>query len=397
MQIGRPPTPASRLRTRPLLVAGILTGGLAITAIALAIGRGDGGGSAAVASASGVGGILYTIGASTDPYRDSSPGGFGVGRLRGSRFTSVAEVRDPTLGWFDGAAWIDGDRIAVPQSAPPFRRRLQFRLRRDRLERLGPLPLPATDTTVAWSPNRRLVASEPIGRCKRSQTLWECNRQTGRIYVQDRDGIGRRLIAHGHLDSWTPDGRLLVTSVSYNEPHAAVDISSGERELPLDPGRIGPWAGAAEAAVGPPRWSADRRFIAARLSGRWANKQTLSAIVIADASGKPLRLLRSRYVMSMFAWSPTGHRLAYTTSGFPAPHELFVVDDPESPARPVMTTKRHFDWITWAPDSRRLLLDDPVEGLWWLVPAQPPYVFTASPRLGGRPLWCCPVNEFTLR
>lgn len=60
----------------------------------------------------------------------------------------------------------------------------------------------------------------------------------------------------------------------------------------------------------------------------------------------------------------------------------------------VPTTERHFDWVSWAPDSRRLLLDDPVENLWWLTPAQPTYTFIISPRLGGRPLWCCPVNPY---
>lgn len=340
--------------------------------------------------------ILYTIGASTDPYRASSPDGFGLARFRNERFTRVDEVRNAQLGWFEGAAWLDRRRIVVPRGAPPFRRRLIFRLDESGLVREPPLPLPPRDTTVAFSPGGKSIASEPVEPCKSGQkTVWECYRQTGEIYLQRADGSGRRLLSRGHLDEWTPDGRLLVTSVDYNKPYAALDVATGERSLPLDPRKLAAFAGTTGiAVVGTPRWSADGRYIAARLSARSPRKHTTSALVIADATGKPLRLLRSRYVISMFAWSPTGHRLAYTTSGFPDPHELFVVDSPRAPARPVMTTKRHFDWVTWAPDSRRLLLDDPVESLWWLVPAQAPYDFVASPRLGGRPLWCCPVNAY---
>ena len=50
-----------------------------------------------------------------------------------------------------------------------------------------------------------------------------------------------------------------------------------------------------------PRWSADGRYVDARISAAGPSKATLAAVVIADASGKPLGLLRSRYVISMFA------------------------------------------------------------------------------------------------
>jgi Tol biopolymer transport system component len=257
-------------------------------------------------------------------------------------------------------------------------------------------PLPPRDTTVAVSPDREWVASEGVEPCKDGQdSIWECYRQTGAIYLQRVDGSGRRLLAKGHLDSWTPDGRVLITSLDYNKPYAALDVDTGERRLPLDSKRVAEFAGTKGAALlGTPRWSADTRYIAARVSARWPGKATVAAIVIADATGRPLRLLRSRYLISMLAWSPRGHRLAYTTSGFPDPHELFVVDSPRSPARRVLKTERHFDWVSWAPDSQRLVLDDENENLWLHVPAQPPYEFIASKRLGGRPLWCCPVNAY---
>jgi hypothetical protein len=340
--------------------------------------------------------VLYTIGVSTDPYGRSTPEGFGVARERNDRFRSVAEIRDEELGGSGGAEWLGERRFLVPQTPPPFRPRVVFRLDESRLVRQGTQRLPPRDTTVAVSPDRAWIASEGIEPCEPEQeTLWECYRQTGKIHLQRPDGSDRRLLARGHLDGWTPDGRVLLTSLDYNEPYRALDIETGRRALPLDPELIAEFARTDGAAVlGTPRWSADGRYIAARVSARWATETTVAAIVIADATGKPLRLLRSRYVISMLAWSPTGHRLAYTTSGFPDPHELFVVDSPRARPRPVLTTERHFDWVSWAPDSRRLVLDDEVEDVWLLVPAQPPYTFVASPRLGGRPLWCCPVNAY---
>jgi Tol biopolymer transport system component len=112
--------------------------------------------------------------------------------------------------------------------------------------------------------------------------------------------------------------------------------------------------------------------------------------------GKIVRLLRSRYEISMLALSATGQRLAYTTSGFPAPHELFVVDRPEAQPRRIFTAARHFDWITWSATGRWLLLDDEHAGKWQLFDASAGTV-RSLPRLVGRPLWCCPQNKFSGR
>jgi len=96
----------------------------------------------------------------------------------------------------------------------------------------------------------------------------------------------------------------------------------------------------------------------------------------------------------MFAWSPRGHRLAWTTSGFPTPYELFVLDDPNGEPRVLLAAERHFDRIAWSPDGRRLLLDDENAGRWLLIPAAGRKRVEKRARLGGRPYWCCPVNAY---
>lgn len=149
--------------------------------------------------------------------------------------------------------------------------------------------------------------------------------------------------------------------------------------------------------VGPPRWSADRRYIAAFVAGKWPKKaNAVHGFVIARADGTPIRVITSPYLISMFAWSPRGHALAWTTSGFPDPHELFVLDDPVAKARRLFATSaRHFDWIAWSPEGRRLLLDDENADRWRLLPTGGRRSAKTLPRLGGRPLWCCPVNAYS--
>jgi hypothetical protein len=106
----------------------------------------------------------------------------------------------------------------------------------------------------------------------------------------------------------------------------------------------------------------------------------------------------------MFAWSPRGHQLAYTTSGFPAPHELYVLTDPRAAPWRVLSQVPHFDWVTWSPDNRWLLIDNEHEHSWELLrlPGHPQARIVAGAavptrrlrRLGGAPLWCCPQDHY---
>ncbi len=342
------------------------------------------------------GSVLYTIGVSTDPYGKSSRGGFGVVVNVGSSAERRLEIRNRDLGSFSGAEWIDERRILVPRNAPPFRAPLVFRLEGDRLVREGISPLPAIDGQQEWSPAGKLIASQQVEPCKPNQRpRWSCYRQADEIYLQRADGSRRRVVGSGHFNGWTPDGRLLlVVGRRYGFYHyEALDITTGRRTLPLSPQRVAVAAHLKRAALGPPRWSADRRYLAALVAGKWP-RGVSAGFVIARSDGTPIRVVTSPYVISMFAWSPVGHRLAWTTSGFPTPHELFVLDRPTAKPRRFLATDRHFDWITWSPDARRLLLDDEHADRWRLIKAVGSPRIDARPRPGGRPLWCCPLNAY---
>lgn len=344
------------------------------------------------------GAVLYTIGLSTDPYGSSRPGGFGVVLDLGDADQRKLEVRDRELGSFGGVGWIGERRILVPRAAPPFRPPLIFGLESGRLVREGPSPLPALDAQQEWSPDGKRVASKEIEPCEPNQKpRWKCYRQADEIFVQAADGSSRRGITTGRLDSWTPDGRLLIGVGNTFSRFEALSLSTRTRTLPLRPAQVAKAAGLERASLGPPRWSADRRYIAAIVAGKWPKKANVfTALAITRADGRPIRVITSPYVISMFAWSPSGHRLAWTTSGSPDPHELFVLEDPEGkPRRLFATGARHFDWITWSPDGTKLLLDDEHGGQWRLFPVDRTGSKRTLARVGGRPLWCCPVNAYS--
>lgn len=343
------------------------------------------------------GAVLYTIGVSTDPYGSSSPGGFGVVVDFGTAAEKKLEVRSRDLGSFAGAEWIGERRILVPRDAPPFRPPLRFRVDGGSLVREGPSPLPPLDAQQEWSPDGRLVASKAIEPCERNQRpRWKCYRQADAIYLQAADGSARRKIAAaGLLDSWTPDGRLIVTTGRGHARWYALDVRTGDRSVPIPARPVIRLATMVRGQVGAPRWSADRRYLAAMVAGRWPKTANVfTAVVIAHADGRPIRVITSPYVISMFAWSPRGHRLAWTTSGFPTPHELFVLDQPTGEPRRLFAADPHFDWIAWSPDGRRLLLDDENGGRWLLITAAGRRNVKERARLGGRPFWCCPVNAY---
>ena len=109
-----------------------------------------------------------------------------------------------------------------------------------------------------------------------------------------------------------------------------------------------------------------------------------------------VRVLPTRLSVTLIAWAPAGDRLAYTAGGSPEPHVLMVLDDPRAtPRRLLRTTDRHFDWVTWSPDSSSLLLDDEHANRWRLLRGRRSTCSRALPRLGGRPVWCCPAGDLT--
>jgi hypothetical protein len=319
--------------------------------------------------------VLYTIGLSTDPYGNSSPHGFGVvtGLRRGA--LEKVEVRQQGLGGFGGAEWLSRGVILVPRPAPPLHRPLLYRYD-GKLERRGSAPIPG-GAAFAWSPRLGLFVYEPPIPCRHKQrSLFDCYRASGRLFVARVDGSDKREVSAGHLMGWTADGRIGFFKSYQRAVPRAVDLGTGETG-PVLPG----WK------VELPIWSPDGRFVAA-ITG--------AGVVIADASGRVVQTIRSRLVISMIAWAPVGRRLAFTTSGFPDPHQLFLVDRPSAKPRLLFVAGSwHFDWITWSPDGTRILLDDENRGRWLLFRTDRSGSRRTLPRLGGRPLWCCPVNAFT--
>lgn len=319
--------------------------------------------------------VLYSIGVSTDPYGESSPGGFGVvtGVPRGP--LEKIEVHERRLGGFGGAEWLSPSMIAVPRPAPPLRPPLLFRYDGE-LERRGSAPIPG-GAAYAWSPRRGLFAYEPAIPCSPKQrSLYKCYRASGKLFVAREDGRDKREVSAGHLMGWTADGRIGFFRSYQRAIPRAFDLGSGKTG-PILPG----WK------LELPIWSPDRRFVAA-VAG--------AGIVIARSDGTIVQTIPSRLVISMIAWAPVGRRLAFTTSGFPDPHQLFVVDQPSARPRVLYDSSHdHFDWITWSPDGKRILVDDENRSRWLLLRADRSGKRRSLPRLGGRPLWCCPLNSFS--
>jgi WD40 repeat protein len=319
--------------------------------------------------------VLYTIGLSTDPYGQSDPRGFGVARGLVEGKLRKVEIHDADLGAFNGANWVDRGQIVVPRKGPPLYSPLLFRYTDGRLERIGATAIPG-GSAPAWSTDGSRVAFEPPRACRPEQrSLYACYRASGEMFVARSDGSRRRRVGRGHVMGWTPDGRLAFFRSYQRATPEALDIESGQTDSVL-PG----WRG------GLPVWSPDRRYAAG----------TFHRLRIVRADGAVVQTIRSRFTISMFTWSPTANRLAYTTSGFPDPHELFVVDSP--PAKPRLLYKTgddHFAWVTWSPDGKWLLLDEEHHARWLLIRVDRPSERRVLPRLGGRPLWCCPTSPWT--
>ncbi len=330
--------------------------------------------------------ILYGIGVSTDPYNyDAEAAGIGVATATPSGQLARAEVHG--RGWGGNAWWLRPGRVLVerPARAGPPAGWLVYRYAQGRLGLAGRFPLPSPVGNTRISPDGSLVAFEPVRRAKDLGLV-----STDRIVVERADGSARRQVAAGTLAGWTPAGRLLYwpgpTPANAGTLHA-LDLATGTRTPLISGARVAALAGHRRASLLGPVFSADRRYFATRASIAGVG----GAILLARADGTPIRLLTSPYAISMFAWSPTGHRLAWTTSGAPVPHQLLVIDQPTARPRLVFEQGSHFDWVTWSPDGRWLLVDNEPFDAWTVLGAA-----TAKhlelPRLGGRPLWCCPQN-----
>jgi hypothetical protein len=330
--------------------------------------------------------VLYGIGVSTNPYADAVAAGVGVATATPRGQLTSAEVHGS--GWGANAWWLRAGQVLVerPASAGPPSGWLLYRYAEGRLVLAGRFPLPSPVGNWAVSPDGSLLAFQPVRRAKHLGLV-----SADRIMVQRADGSARRQVAAGTLAGWTPAGRLLYwpgPAPANAGTLLALRLATGTRTPLISGARVAALARRRSASLLGPVFSADRRYLAARAS---IVSGVGEVILLARADGTPIRLLTSPYHISMFAWSPAGHRLAYTTSGSPVPHQLLVVDRPTARPRLVFEQDLHFDWATWSPDGRWLLVDNETLGAWTVLG-----VATAKhielPRLGGRPLWCCPQN-----
>jgi hypothetical protein len=331
--------------------------------------------------------VLYGIGVSTDPYADGAVArGFGVATATPGGRLARAEVHGSGLG--RDARWLRSGKVLDERSASAGRPSgwLVFRYAHGRLGLAGRFPLPSPVGNWDRSPDGTLVAFQPVRRTRNLGLV-----STDRIVVQRADGSTRRQVATGTLAGWTPAGRLLYwpgPAPANAGTLLALDLATGTRTPLLSGASVAALAERRSASLLRPVFSADGRYLAVRASIAGGPGE---AIVLARADGSPIRLLTSPYHISMFAWSPAGHRLAWTTSGSPVPHQLLVVDGPTARPRLVFEQDLHFDWVTWSPDGRWLLVDNPPIGAWTVLGADSGEQLEL-PRLGGRPLWCCPQN-----
>ncbi len=350
-----------------------------------------------------LGEVVFGLGVSTDPYGSSSSGrGFGVATgLPSGHLSSVATGR----GWNgQTVTWIAPGVIQVERAHPP--RYALFSYKTGRLAQTRRLPLPwRLGAVIAWSQDRSQIAAEPSISVPPAagEIVTGGTALSGRILIQRASGSTPRPVASGDLLGWTPTGRVVFRSRARTanldaSPILTIDPHTGRTHALFTAAVIARRAHVTgKVLMAAPVWSADHHYLAmlAAIQHRSSAKTARDTIVIAHANGRIIRFITSPYIISMFAWSPHGHRLAYTTSGFSEPHQLLLINTPNSnPQRLFQTTNRHFDWITWSPDNHWLLLDDEQAGHWRLLPSTGGTTTRLLPRLGGRPLWCCPQNPY---
>jgi len=348
--------------------------------------------------------IAFIPGASTDPNGNSSPHGLGVatGALDGSM--KIVEIQGRHLGG-GGLSWVSPNRLLVGTPGPAIPNAgsaMMFALSGGLLNALSVTQLGPLNTSYIWSPDGRTVAFQPISGAG------------NRVFVKRADGSDPHLVASGVLNGWSPDGRVVLFTGGYGEfnpgAYVTLDLRSRRRRTLLSSSQLADYAHARVAELGGLAYSADGRYLAVRaLLGGFPGAAKLPlggqrVIVVARADGSIVRVITSTDVISMFAWSPHDHELAYTTSGFSVPHELYVLRSPRARPWRIFSQAEHFDWVTWSPDDRWLLIDNEHRGEWELLRLtghrEARNLDGASvptrrlPRLGGTPLWCCPQDHY---
>ncbi len=337
-----------------------------------------------------VSGILYT--------RNPSLGRTVVGVASAPRAAGRrrSELTLPSKPYGDTVAWLGNGRIVATKVGATRRSdAVILRYQGGKLKREGrSIPLPGA-WSIAPSPDGNLIAVQPARPCAPRGRCFAPSKRILLVRVSNGD---RRRVAHGDLAGWSPQGELVYWP-EVKPSHSrldALDVSSGEHRVLVSSRRLMPdKAGARPAEIGSPAWSADGRYLAFLLFDRFP----APIVVTKTGSERILRRVRSPEVIWTITWSPTEHRLAYTSGG-----RLFVLDKPGGTTRRLYEFKRHFEWATWSPDGTSILLGDRSSAPFSKGRAHPPGRWPAVrvanghpigflPRLGGTPEWCCPEGS----
>ncbi len=260
---------------------------------------------------------------------------------------------------YEGSVWApDGSRLAATQAVPA-----------------------STPNAVAGSP-RGIVSS-------------------ARVAIIRPDGTGRIVLSRaGFVLGWGPRDELAVVR---GGDLVLLDAADGRRMGGVSNIVLGHAAGGVSGTLGVSiagplvAWSADGRYFATQIDVRHTGPRPLrrggTIAIVRDMPPYRVQIVSSSYEISMFAWAPVGDRFAYTTSGFPSPHQLIVGAAGARSSQVLLTQVEHFDWVTWSPDGLRLLIDNQLHGSWDLFYPTGRSAPQHLPRLGGQPLWCCSTSR----
>jgi hypothetical protein len=347
--------------------------------------------------------VFFGVGASTNPDVGSAGSGIAVAEGLLTGHPTVVARNDRWVAAPDGQ-WLAGMRLlANRKTTAGFTGSDDIvELRGNRFERVAALSEPFSLTWLSIvSPDGRLVAATEgfhagangllrQGRLTAVSSLTGQNKRTLRLGGPLLGWVGAERLA------FLRHNRLEILDLRGDAPTRVVSLAqlardSGARRASIPPSVSAQWLAG----------SADGTLVAVPLELTYAGPHPLrrgGVVALVRISDHAVRLIRSPLHISMFAFAPRGDRYAYTTSGFPDPHELWVGSGIKQPAKRIyFTPYQHFDWITWSPDARWLLVDDQLNGpmpLWRVIPSDARGKPRTLPRLGGHPLWCCPAQAF---
>jgi hypothetical protein len=347
--------------------------------------------------------VFFGVQASTNP--DIGTPGTGIAVAEGL-LTGHPTVVARSGRWVavpDGQ-WLAGTRLVANQATTAGSTGSDdiVALRGASLERVAALrePFSLTWLSIVSPDGQRVAATEGLHAGANGLL-----RQGPVTAVSSLAGQNRRTLRlGGSLLGWVGTGRLAFLSHNRLE---TLDLRNDTPTQVVSLAHLAHEAGARQATIPPSvstQWlagSADGTLVAVPLALTYAGPHPLrrgGVVALVGIRDHTVRMIRSQLQISMFAFAPTGDSYAYTTSGFPDPHELWVGRGIQQPAKRIFfTAYHHFDWITWSPDARWLLVDDQLNSptpLWRLIPTDGRSERQTLPRPGGHPLWCCPEQTF---